>query len=139
MQYHITARALLHHRKKQVIGLLYAYACSGYFAEQHLPMGQPNASAHPVTRRYQDRLETDDTEEDTLIIIWYRNVPATGNGGSAVVPPLNAKRKVAIFRTWSKLERGTWVWAINAEIKKGVRASREREEAVRMAGQLLPK
>ena len=44
---------------------------------------------------------------------------------------------MAIFRTRSKLERDAWVWAINVEIEKVVRASKDREEAVRQAGELL--
>ena len=91
-------------------------------------------------------------------MIWYRkNVPdedtnqvagVNGQGQSdgerqkgkqkqKDVPPLHAKRKLGVFRTRSKLERDAWVWAINVEIEKVVRASREREEAVRQAGQLL--
>lgn len=142
MQYHISGRPSLHHRKDKVIPLLDAYLCSGYFAAQYLPEGQYDANAPPVARRYQDGLETDDGEEDTLFVIWYR-VPkgaAPGvrrNNADADVPPLTAKRKVAVFRTRSKLERDAWVWAINAEIEKVVRASRVREEAVRNAGELL--
>ncbi|EIW59516.1 uncharacterized protein TRAVEDRAFT_121684 [Trametes versicolor FP-101664 SS1] len=142
VQYHISGRPSLHHRKDKVIPLLDAYLCSGYFAAQYLPEGQYDANAPPVARRYQDGLETDDGEEDTLFVIWYR-VPkgaAPGvrrNNAGADVPPLTAKRKVAVFRTRSKLERDAWVWAVNAEIEKVVRASRVREEAVRNAGELL--
>lgn len=142
VQFHITGRTSLHHRKDRVLDLLDAYVCSGYLAAQHLPEGQYDANAAPVARRYQDGLETDDGEEDTLFVLWYRKVRggAAGvrrNNSGADVPPLGAKRKVAVFRTRSKLERDVWVCAINVEIEKVVRASREREEAVRQAGQLL--
>ncbi|KAI8978669.1 Pleckstrin homology domain-containing protein [Trametes punicea] len=142
VQYHITGRASLHHEKDKVIPLLDAYICSGYFAAQYLPEGQYDANAPAVARRYQDGLEADDSEEDTLFIIWYRTPKglAAGvrrNNAAADIPPLTAKRKAAVFRTRSKLERDAWVWAINAEIEKVVRASREREEAVRSAGELV--
>ena len=132
----------MYHRKDKIIDLLDAYLCSGYFAAQYLPEGQYDANAPPVARRYQDGLETDDGEEDTLFIVWYRNVKGAAEGvrrnnSGADLPPLNAKRKVAIFRTRSKLERDAWVWAINVEIEKVVRASKDREEAVRQAGELL--
>ncbi|KAH9854680.1 Pleckstrin homology domain-containing protein [Lenzites betulinus] len=142
VQYQITGHASLHHKRDKVIPLLDAYLCSGYFAAQYLPEGQYDANAPPVARRYQDGLETDDGEEDTLFVLWYR-IPkgaAPGvqrNNAGADVPPLKAKRKVAVFRTRSKLERDAWVWAINTEIEKVVRASRVREEAVRNAGELL--
>ncbi|CDO71462.1 hypothetical protein BN946_scf184909.g56 [Trametes cinnabarina] len=142
VQYHITGRTSLHHRKDSVYPLLDAYVCSGYFAAQYLPDGQYDANAPPVARRYQDGLETDDSEEDTLFVLWFR-VPkglAPGvhrNNAGADIPPLTAKRKAAVFRTRSKLERDAWVWAINAEIENVVRASKEREEAVRSAGELI--
>ncbi len=142
VQFHITSSSSLHHRKKKVINLLDAYVCSGYFAAQYLPEGQYDANAPPVARHYQDGLETDDGEEDTLFVIWYRKVrgAATGarrNSNDADIPSLTAKRKVAVFRTRSKLERDSWVWAINVEVEKIVRASRQREETVRQAGELL--
>ncbi|KAH9922789.1 Pleckstrin homology domain-containing protein [Epithele typhae] len=143
VQFHITGRASLYHRKDKVFTLLDAYVCSGYFAAQYLPDGQYDANAPPVARRYQDGLETDDCEEDTLFVLWFRKVRGAApgvrrNSNGAEVPPLSAKRSVAVFRTRSKLERDAWVWAINVEIEKLVRASREREEAVRQAGNLPP-
>lgn len=131
----------MHHRRGKSINLLDAYVCSGYFAAQYLPAGQYDANAAPVARRYGDGLETDDTEEDTMFIVWYRNVPAAAEGVHRTtivtdIPPLKAKRKVKVFRTRSKLERDAWVWAINVEIEKVVRASKDREEAVRQAGHL---
>ncbi|OBZ71250.1 Glutathione S-transferase 2 [Grifola frondosa] len=139
VQYRITGRTSLHHRKSKVISILDAYVCSGYFAAHYLPEGQYNPDAPHVARRYQDGLETDDGEEDTLFVIWYRNIKAERGRklGSADVPPLSAKRKVAVFRTRSKLERDAWVWAINSEIEKAVRASREWEDMVREAGEIL--
>lgn len=142
MQYRITGHTSLHHKRDKVIPLLDAYLCSGYFAAQYLPEGQYDANAPPVARRYQDGLETEDGEEDTLFVLWYR-IPKGAAPGvqrsnvSADVPPLTAKRKAAVFRTRSKLERDAWVWAINVEIEKVVRASSVREEAVRNAGELL--
>ncbi|KAI0657423.1 Pleckstrin homology domain-containing protein [Cubamyces menziesii] len=144
VQFHITGHTSLHHRRDKVIPLLDAYICSGYFAAQYLPDGQYDANAPAVARRYQDGLETDDSEEDTLFVIWYRvpkglSAGVRRNNAGADIPPLTAKRKVAVFRTRSKLERDAWVWAINAELEKVVRASRTREEAVRSAGELIAK
>ena len=132
----------MHHRRNKVVNLLDAYVCSGYFAAQYLPDGPYDANQPPVARRYQDGLEADDREEDTLFVVWYRNVRGAAEGvrrnnAAADVPPLNTKRKVSVFRTRSKLERDAWVWAINIEIEKVVRASKDREEAVRQAGELL--
>ncbi|TBU28603.1 Pleckstrin homology domain-containing protein [Dichomitus squalens] len=142
VQFEISHKSSLHHRRDKVINLLDAYVCSGYFAAQYLPEGQYDANKPPVARRYQDGLETDDVEEDTLFIVWYRNVRGQAEGvrrnnAAADVPPLKTKRKAGVFRTRSKLERDAWVWAINVEIEKVARASREREEAVRQAGRLL--
>ena len=142
VQFEISHNSSLHHRRDKVINLLDAYVCSGYFAAQYLPEGQYDANKPPVARRYQDGLETDDGEEDTLFIVWYRNVRGQAEGvrrnnAAADVPPLKTKRKVGVFRTRSRLERDAWVWAINVEIEKVVRASRDREEAVRLAGRLL--
>ena len=85
----------MYHRKDKIIDLLDAYLCSGYFAAQYLPEGQYDANAPPVARRYQDGLETDDGEEDTLFIVWYRNVKGAAEGvrrnnSGADLPPLNA-------------------------------------------------
>ena len=132
----------MHHRRGKSINLLDAYVCSGYFAAQYLPAGQYDANALPVARRYGDGLETDDNEEDTMFIVWYRNIPGAAEGvprnsnNTVDIPPLKAKRKVKVFRTRSKLERDAWVWAINVEIEKVVRASKDRDEAVRQAGKL---
>ncbi len=131
----------MHHRRGKAVNLLDTYVCSGYFATQYLPAGQYDANAPPIPRRYGDGLETDDSEEDTMFIVWYRNIPEEaegilGNHTAADIPPLKAKRKVKVFRTRSKLERDTWVRAINVEIEKVVRASKDREEAVRQAGKL---
>ena len=54
-----------------------------------------------------------------------------------MIPPLSAKRRIAVFRTRSKLERDAWVWAIRSEVEKTVRAAKEREDVARTAGELL--
>ena len=87
----------------------------------------------PTTPRYADGLETNDPEEDTLFVLWYHShligagdetgsSPAArirkGPARSAAIPPLSAKRKVALFKTRSKLERDAWCWASNTEIEE---------------------
>ncbi|KDQ62280.1 hypothetical protein JAAARDRAFT_454727 [Jaapia argillacea MUCL 33604] len=143
VQFHIGPRASLHHRrKKRTISLQDAYVCSGYFAAKSLPQGEFNPEAAPVARRYQDGLEAEDMEEDTLFIIWYH--PHTigfqdGSGADKLskVPPLSKNRKAAVFRTRSKLERDSWCWALNCEIEKVIRANQGRESKVREAGNLI--
>jgi hypothetical protein len=149
VQYHITPKSTLHHRRYKKINLLDAYVTSGYFAALTLPQGQYSASAASVPRRYQDGLEADDPEEDMLFMILYRpQAPAvdeaTGAGnaglhgkGTGNLPKLSAKRKLVVFRTRSKLERDAWCWAINCEIDKLVRVGREREERLRGMGGLV--
>lgn len=129
----------MHHRRRVEMSLLDAYVCSGYFAAAHLPEGQYNLDAPPAARRYQDGLETDDREEDTLFMIWYREISADEkrNAENITVPPLTAKRKLAVFRARGKLERDAWCWAINSEIEKIVRTAQKREIKVRDAGELI--
>lgn len=57
-----------YHRKK-VVNLLDAYICSGQFAVKAL--SAPSSVDDQTPRRYQDGLECDDKEADTLFIIWY--------------------------------------------------------------------
>lgn len=70
-------------------------------------------------------------------MVWYHRAMAKVPENS--VPPLSAKRKIAVYRTRSKLERDAWVWAIKSEIEKAVRGTKEREALVRSAGGLLKK
>lgn len=55
------------HRHAKTINLLDAYVTSGYFAALELDEG--NKIFEPIPRRFQDGLETNDTDIDTLIII----------------------------------------------------------------------
>lgn len=150
----ITGKSSLHSRQRKLINLLDAYTCSGYLAAQHLPDGQYHPDSPPLARRYQDGLESDECEEDTLFTLWYRahvvvsETPSNAEAYTAKerpkkvgsdVPPLSGKRKLGVYRTRSKLERDAWVWAINAEIDKAVRGAEERESRVREAGELMKK
>ena len=132
----------LYHRRGKIIHLLDAYVCSGYLAAQHLPEGQYNPDSPPLPRRYQDGLESDDRDEDTLFMIWWyhdgsKPQPLDSGASSTNVPPLSVDRSVAVFRTRSKMERDTWVWAIKSEIEKAVRGAQERESRIRQSGELL--
>lgn len=149
LQYHIKTKSKVHPVCKVKINLVDAYVCSGYFAALSLPRGQFDPSAPPVPRRYQDGLETDDGEDDTMFMIWYRKQapsavgvePTQGEeslaGFSQAVPPLSAKRHVAIFRARSKLERDAWCWALSCEIERLVRGQKERERKMRERGRLV--
>ncbi|KAG8826289.1 hypothetical protein FRC19_009348 [Serendipita sp. 401] len=65
-------RAMHSHAKS--INLLDAFVTSGHFAALELDEG--NGGFEPVPRRFQDGLETDDRDIDTLIIIRYRHLSA---------------------------------------------------------------
>jgi hypothetical protein len=116
------------------INLAHAYVVSGCFAAQALPASQYDPNTPAPARRYADGLEADDAEEDTLFVLWYRPLllgdGLAGGAPAAAVPALSAKKKTVVFRTRSKLERDTWVWALNAEIERLVRVGRAagREE-----------
>lgn len=150
------------HSHAKTINLLDAYVTSGYFAA--LELGEGNKVFEPTSKRFQDGLETDDTDMDTLIIIRYRKLPTDqhlekrsqhlvsyGNpapSGAATqttkssmmgatagsVPPLNSKHKLLVLRARSKLERDAWCWALNAEIERVVRLNAAREQAIRQDG-----
>ncbi|KIM21701.1 hypothetical protein M408DRAFT_333312 [Serendipita vermifera MAFF 305830] len=61
------------HTHAKTINLLDAYVTSGYFAALELDEG--NKLFEPTARRFQDGLETDDADMDTLIVIRYRPRP----------------------------------------------------------------
>ena len=153
VQFRIKPAKTLYYQKRKTINLIDAYVCSGYFAAQALPSGQFKPDTPATARRYADGLETDDPEEDTLFMLWYRSHPVgagdeTGPGStaqvkkgqprSAAIPPLSAKRKVALFRTRSKLERDAWCWALNTEIEKMAYLNPQREIAMRETGDIIP-
>jgi hypothetical protein len=148
VQFRIKPTVSLYFKKRKTINLLDAYVCSGYFAAQTLPSGQFRPDMPATARRYADGLETDDPEEDTLFMLWYHYHPvgaggATGSGPAAQtkkgpsIPPLSAKRKVALFRTRSKLERDAWCWALNTEIEKMAYSNPEREILLRETGDIV--
>jgi len=144
----------LQYHKRKTINLVDAYVCSGYFAAQTLPSGQFEPEKPTTARRYADGLETDDPEEDTLFMLWYHSHPvgagdesgsgpaaqlrkANGPPHDAVIPQLSAKRKVALFRTRSKLERDVWCWALNTEIEKVAYSNPQREIRMRETGDIV--
>ncbi|KAG7088497.1 hypothetical protein E1B28_012485 [Marasmius oreades] len=149
VQFHIKPNNSLSRSEAKRINLMDAYVCSGYFAAQALPSGQYNANANNEARRYQDGLEANDPEEDRLFMIWYKSHTksqemATKDASDASLassppaPPLDArKKKMAVFRTRSKLERDAWCWALNCEIEKIARTRRDRETKMRETGGLM--
>ncbi|KAH9986612.1 hypothetical protein BJV77DRAFT_1061765 [Russula vinacea] len=100
-----------------------------------LPDGQYNPNNPIIPRRYADGLESDDTEENLLFMVYYvpRKVAQAGK-----VPSLNAAKKMMVFRCRSRVERDLWCWALNTEIEKLARGRREREEKWRNAGAPIP-
>ncbi|KAJ7212216.1 Pleckstrin homology domain-containing protein [Mycena pura] len=148
VQFRITPQSSLHLAMRKNINLADAYVCSGFFAASTLPSGQYVVD-NVLPRRYQDGLETDDPDEDTLFMLWYHPHRAAVNMAlempdeeekskqqtdSPRTPSLSAKRKVAVFRCRNKLERDAWCWALNCEIEKIVRIQKHREEKLRNTG-----
>lgn len=144
VRYRIKPKTLLHQALKKKICLADAHVCSGYWAAIALPDGEFDPCNPPVGRRYQDGLEINDREEDTMFMVYYRSpdksIPDSlyHTDVRTRIPSINAKRKTLFFRTRSKLERDSWCWAINCEIEKTVRMHREREEVIRSSGNIAP-
>ncbi|THH01570.1 hypothetical protein EW026_g1154 [Hermanssonia centrifuga] len=119
VQFRITGTSLYHRRGK------------------YLPEGQYDPDSPPLPRRYQDGLESNDQDEDTLFMIWSYKKERDAYVSSKNIPPLSAKRQIFVFRTRSKLERDAWVWAIKAEVEKAARDVPAREKLLREDGELL--
>ena len=135
VRFHIRPQSTHYRRQGKVISLLDAYILSGVLAARALPKGQYNPN-NPITpRRYADGLESDDTEENMLFVVFYvpRKVAQAGK-----VPSLNAAKKMMVFRCRSRVERDVWCWALNTEIEKLAREKRDREEKWRNAGAPIP-
>ena len=145
VQFRIEPNHAEHHHRGDIINLLDTYVCSGIFAMQALPRREFLVEVAP--KRYQDGLEAEDSEEDTTFLLWYRvrgaedleaddeetdKAAATGR-----TPKLNEGRKIAVFKTRSKLERDAWCWAINCELERAIRSNSEREAKIRAAGGLI--
>ncbi|EIW80949.1 hypothetical protein CONPUDRAFT_103997 [Coniophora puteana RWD-64-598 SS2] len=141
IQYHVSPRSPLHHRRSKEISLLDAYVCSGYLAALTLRREEFRPDNTAIARHYNDGLETEDPEEDTLFIIWYRKnksppSSAMGQTNTSNIPSLSAKNHIAVFRTRSKIERDTWCWALNHELDKMARDNVDRERLLRGMGKL---
>ncbi|KIJ54719.1 hypothetical protein M422DRAFT_240799 [Sphaerobolus stellatus SS14] len=129
VQFHITPQSSQNFRAL-TISLLDAYVCSGHYATQSLPLGEFSTSQPPLPRRFQDGLENEDHEWDTVFLIWYRPhaMGKTMNDPTnASIPSLKSKHKVLLAKARSKLERDSWCWALNAEIERLSRMTKERE------------
>lgn len=70
VQFQITSHQTSQHVRSQVISLSDAYVCSGHYATQSLPVDEFAASREPLCRRFQDGLETEDHELDTVFLLW---------------------------------------------------------------------
>ncbi|KAI0056564.1 hypothetical protein BV25DRAFT_1813850 [Artomyces pyxidatus] len=140
VQYHIKSGSIHHRRKGKTINLVDAYTASGVFAAQALPVGQYSPNLPATARRYQDGLESDDLEADTLFVVYYypHTVGVGNSGDSEKLPDLSSDRNLVVFRTRSRVERDVWCWALNTEIEKLARERRERERQLREAGGLVP-
>jgi hypothetical protein len=135
VQFRIKPKSTHYRRQGKTVALLDAYVVSGVLAAQAMPKGQYNPNNPIMPRRYADGLESDDTEENLLFMVYYvpRKVAEAGK-----VPSLNAAKKMIVFYCRSRVERDLWCWALNTEIEKLARGRREREEKWRNAGAPIP-
>jgi Pleckstrin homology domain len=137
VQFYIIPKSTHYRRQGNAVSLLDAYVVSGVLAAQALPNGQYNPN-NPITpRRYADGLESDDSEENMLFMVYYVS-HNEAQAGNLKVPSLNAAKKVMVFRCRSRVERDVWCWALNTEIEKLVRGKRDREEKWRNVGASIP-
>lgn len=126
----------LHNNQIRRVNLIDAYVCSGYYAALALSSDECDPNAPPVAKLFRDGLETRDLVEDTLFMLWYRPHVhiARGDSNNTPICSLNSQRKVAVFRARSKMERDAWCWALNCEIERLVRTTRDREVRIREQG-----
>jgi len=138
--FHVTATKSGYHHHSRTVNLVDSYIYSGALIASHLP----TLFDTTAPRRYQDGLETNDSDLDTTFIIRYRSHP---NGwdkmendegvytvprvSSDAIPQLNAKHGLLILKARSKLERDAWCWALNSEIERIVRTKVDREKGMR--------
>ncbi|CAE6461333.1 unnamed protein product [Rhizoctonia solani] len=147
--YHITPNVTSYHRHSRTVNLADAYVYSGQIAMRSLPRATGVDSRQKIPRRYQDGLESDDSEEDTTFIIWYRphstHVPMDPLLSSEptvkdepTIAPLGGKHKLIICKARSRLERDAWCWVLNTEIERLSRMISMREKHMRNQGALVP-
>ncbi|CAE6440171.1 unnamed protein product [Rhizoctonia solani] len=146
--YHITPNVTSYHRHSRTINLADAYVYSGQIAIRSLPRAAGVDSRQKIPRRYQDGLESDDSEEDTTFIIWYRPHSTrkpmdplsseTAIKDEPTIAPLGGKHKLIICKARSRLERDAWCWVLNTEIERLSRALPTREKHMRNQGALVP-
>jgi len=137
IQFHIGSANVSHHLKSKTTSLLDAYVCSGHYATQSLSVDEFSTTQPPLPRRFQDGLEIEDHELDTLLLIRYRPHSIGKTNANSSGPPvlaLNAKHKIMVLKARSKLERDAWCWALNAVIERLTRKNRDREVKGRDGG-----
>ncbi|CAE6415279.1 unnamed protein product [Rhizoctonia solani] len=147
--FHITPNVTSYHHHSRTINLVDAYVYSGQIAMRSLPRAAGVDSRQKIPRRYQDGLESDDSEEDTTFIIWYRphstHIPLDPLLSSEpalkdepTIAPLGGKHKLIICKARSRLERDAWCWVLNTEIERFSRMLSTREKHLRNQGTLVP-
>ncbi|WVF68945.1 hypothetical protein IAT40_003719 [Kwoniella sp. CBS 6097] len=139
------------HVRKKRYPLFGAYVYSGMLALDELPVMSSNDAFVSQTRVYQDGLRSADGVEDTTFCVrlgthpsrWGKKTtqPWEMEEEAEFLPPGLSKKPpgLLIFRARSKLERDRWVWAINAEMERQVRAHVKQEEALRQYGKVPDK
>lgn len=136
IQFQLSKRLEKLNHQNSRINLIDAYVVSGYYAAMTLSVDEYDPNEPPTAKLYSDGLETRDTDEDTLFMLWYRphNQYTQGDYDRIPIMQLSAKHSLLIFRARSKLERDLWCWALNCEIERLVRKTKKRETSMRMMG-----
>jgi len=136
VQYALSFEGMMHHQRGELISLLDAYVCSGFYAARELPYYEYDPNAPSNARIYADGLEAKSADEDIIFMIWYRKQPILAKNSFNTIPikKMSAKPTMLICRARSQLERDAWCWALNSEIERVTRAAKEREERVRAQG-----
>ncbi|KAF8333544.1 Pleckstrin homology domain-containing protein [Cantharellus anzutake] len=117
----ITAAQSCFHQRSRVINLVNSYVYSGLFAASD---ATPRIDDAFSPRLYQDGLESDDSDVDTIFVVRYhlyhgepqpRGGPHAAERSSFGPPPPPR----------STLERDAWCWAINTEVERIERSRNE--------------
>lgn len=136
VQFRVVDENAMYNHQHDRIFLLDTYVCSGYYAAKVLPEEEYDPNAPAVAKIYADGMETKDVDDDTIFMLVHRRHPTIVEEyiDKAPIPKLSGELHHLICRARSRLERDAWCWAINCEIEKLVRKTRDRERRARERG-----
>ncbi|KIR57141.1 spore wall assembly protein [Cryptococcus gattii Ru294] len=148
VSFKVTGKASFHVRKKNY-PLFGAYTYSGLLAHEEIHEPHNRDAFFSQYRVYQDGLQSSDGPDDTTFCIrlaisgshssenasnpWH----SSDNEDHTSIKLSKSPRSLLIFRARSKLERDRWVWAINAEVERQVRAHLDQQNRFRAYGKVI--